>query len=532
MCGLRKYHGKEPRFARIWAMIGRMLGGLRLYRFVFLAMSISGLFAAELDPVVLYKGTDPFPLNTYDQPGIPFVSLSDFCRAMEYELTVTEELQQVAVFNRLITFEPHRQIANLGWKTVPVQIRLEAGTAFIRVDSMINAFSEVIGKDLIYEPTSRTIHLPDDRDLLVTIRNRWNEGHLRVSVAFNKRVEKPTLHQSGRFLVLSVKYPHVQIDSTRFATNEAVEAVSVFGNLPDKTSEIHFKLGETVTSFAAEPFVATNSELVIKVAGDFQQNEEKSAELFPDQVESEQAGVRRIVIDPGHGGKDIGAKGPTGLEEKMTTLDIARKLQRYLETSGEYEVLLTRNDDFNLPLKVRTGVANNFKADLFLSIHVNAIVRPDAWGSETYYLSLDEQDDFVGNGTVEFENRETEADETVEEDEFGSDLDLLLWDLAQSEHVDDSFRVARYIQEELNILAGIRNRGVKQAPLKVLKGAAMPAVLIEVAFISNPSEERKLKSYEFKTKVVTALGRAIKRYDRDVKRRSMAQQAVMSEDNP
>ncbi|MCB1042606.1 MAG: N-acetylmuramoyl-L-alanine amidase [Acidobacteria bacterium] len=480
--------------------------------------------------VVLYRGTTAYPLTTLDHPGLPFVSVSDFCRALGYAQERTDQGLRVTVFNRLIIFETESQRVDLGWKKLTVQMRSVDSVLFVRVDHLIQTFSEVIGKDLIYEPTSKSVHLPDDKRLNIALRTRWTEGFMRVSFLFSKRIEAPNLYRSGQFLILSVKAPTITVDKTYFELNEAIEDISVFTNLPDSTSEIHLKLGPTVRNTQAEPFASTQSELVVKISGTFTAAVDPVA-AFHDASAQESPGIHRIVIDPGHGGKDLGARGPSGLEEKMVTLDLARKLKRHLEATGKYEVMLTRNEDFALPLKVRTGVANNFNADLFLSVHMNAIVRPDAWGSETYYLSLDEQDDFAENYTVTFENQEDE-DTAGEDSEFGSELDLLLWDLAQSEHVDDSFRVARYIQEELNILAGVRSRGVKQAPLKVLKGAVMPAVLIEVAFISNPSEEKKLRDYEFKAKVVRAISRAIDRYDRDVQRRSASQTAEMQEETP
>jgi len=167
-------------------------------------------------------------------------------------------------------------------------------------------------------------------------------------------------------------------------------------------------------------------------------------------------------------------------------------------------------------------------ADLFLSIHLNAIPTQNATGSETYYLTLgagDAQDD---PHYEEFDSPD-ENGGTVPED-TDDDLSLMLWDMAQAKHIDDSFRVARYIQESLNILSGTRNRGVKQAGLKVLKGATMPAVLIEVAFISNRQEEKKLKSIVFKEQIVQAIGRAIAQYDTDVIRRSQNRNGTPAEE--
>lgn len=484
-------------------------------------------FVSARDPVHLYHGKDPYPLQTIDQPGVPFVSLYDFCSGLGFPMRVDPEGDvMITVNNRTMHLNPQRGTCDLGWKTLPAQIKKVGETPFLRVDHLIQIFSDILGKNMIYEPTSRTIHCPKDEDLRITVRQKQEPSCLRLTLSFSARVEKPKLFQSDTYLVVSIKAPNLTLDTTHFSASEIVESIELFGNLPDGTSEVHIRFGKLVERYTAEPFVSTNSELIIKIFGDLPDLNKE--EQIADQLAKSYVGVRRIVIDPGHGGRDIGARGPTGLMEKVVTLDIARKLKRGLERAGPYEVLLTRTGDFALPIKVRTGVANNFHADLFISVHVNAILRPDAWGSETFYLSLEGQTSEEDAYTIDFENREVDEEippnpdsEPVDDPPIeDSELDLLLWDLAQAEFIDDSFRVARYIQEQLNVLAGTRNRGVKQASLKVLKGATMPAVLIEVAFISNPDEERKLKDVHFKQRIVRAIVEAVLRYDEDVRKRS------------
>src|SRR5947209_785491 len=206
----------------------------------------------------------------------------------------------------------------------------------------------------------------------------------------------------------------------------------------------------------------------------------------------ESPGIHTIVIDPGHGGKDVGALGPGGTMEKDATLALCRKLAASLGAKTGARVVLTREDDSLVSLDQRTAIANQYKADLFLSVHMNAAVVKGARGSETYYLSLEASDELARKAA----ERENAAATTP-----SSDLKLILWDLAQQEYVNESSRFATDIQEEMNAIAGIQNRGVKQAPFKVLVGATMPAALVEVAFISNPEEETKLKNDAFGTTV-------------------------------
>ncbi len=221
------------------------------------------------------------------------------------------------------------------------------------------------------------------------------------------------------------------------------------------------------------------------------------------------AGIRTIVIDPGHGGDEVGARGPGGTFEKDVTLAIARRLRDRLVDVLGVRVFLTRNQDAEVELDTRTAIANNYKADLFVSIHANGFRARGARGSEVYFLSYqasDEESRRIAQieGAAEFGSAAP-----------GSDLALILWDMAQAEHLEESSALATRIQDELAAVTGSATRGVKQAPFRVLVGATMPAVLVEVAFISNPREEKLLASADYQSKVAAALLRGIARYRRE-----------------
>lgn len=217
-------------------------------------------------------------------------------------------------------------------------------------------------------------------------------------------------------------------------------------------------------------------------------------------------GIRTIVLDPGHGGAETGAVGPSGEVEKDLTLEIARALRAALHQRLPVRVVLTRDEDAGLPLDTRSAIANQNKADLFVSIHVNSSLGHRARGAETYFLSMEASDARAAE-VAAAENRLGGAG-----DDPLHDLQLILWDLAQSYHLAASQRVAALIQEELNTTLGLRDRGVKQAPFRVLMGAAMPAVLVEVGFLSNPEEEARLTDPAYRAELVDALVRAIGRY--------------------
>ncbi len=221
-------------------------------------------------------------------------------------------------------------------------------------------------------------------------------------------------------------------------------------------------------------------------------------------------GMKTIVIDAGHGGLEPGARGRFGSLEKNIALEISLKLKAVIERNFPSRVVLTRDKDLDVSLENRAALANNNKADFFISIHTNSSFRKDARGSETYFLSRDATDEearrlaFMENNPAEFEAGITEESE--------DEIQMILWDMAQSAYLKQSSLLAESIQKELNLLLRTSNRGVKQAPFTVLAGVACPAVLVEVAFISNPREERSLTREGFQLNVARAIYRGLVNY--------------------
>jgi N-acetylmuramoyl-L-alanine amidase len=224
--------------------------------------------------------------------------------------------------------------------------------------------------------------------------------------------------------------------------------------------------------------------------------------------------IRTIVIDPGHGGELVGARGPGGTLEKDVALAIARRLRDQLANGLGVQVFLTRDRDVEVDLDRRTAIANNYKADLFISIHANAVRARGARGSEVYFLSYQASDEEARRMAL-IEG----AAEPLGSAAPGSDLALILWDMAQAEHLEESSSLATRIQDELAGVTGSHSRGVKQAPFRVLVGATMPAVLVEVAFISNPEEEKLLATPAYQSKIARALMLGIAQYSREWERR-------------
>jgi N-acetylmuramoyl-L-alanine amidase len=213
-----------------------------------------------------------------------------------------------------------------------------------------------------------------------------------------------------------------------------------------------------------------------------------------------------VVVDAGHGGKDSGAIGPSGLMEKHVVLDIAKRLRDLMQQQPQWRVTLTRDTDGFIPLEERTAIANAKAADLFVSIHANAAERPDAHGIETYFLDLasDEQSLRVA------------ARENATTLSKVSALQLILRDLQMTSKRNESSLLAGSVQQALVQPPGLgrasRDLGVKHAPFLVLIGAEMPSILVETGFISNPGEERRLADPKYRAQAARAILQGITEY--------------------
>jgi N-acetylmuramoyl-L-alanine amidase len=263
-------------------------------------------------------------------------------------------------------------------------------------------------------------------------------------------------------------------------------------------------------------FMENPSRLVVDVTG-----KDKTPEPVPEQPGKEKKlslaqqlglGVKQIVVDAGHGGKDKGAIGKSNVYEKNLTLKIAKKLAQKLQQDLDINTLLTRDSDHYIPLEERTAIANTKRADLFISIHINASPNSHAEGIETYYLNL----------ATDEESIRVAAFENATSTKRISDMQKILKDLMLNTKIDESNRLATQVQQNLVQALNakfptVKNLGVKQAPFYVLIGAQMPAILVEFSFISNDKERDRLCQEEYLDQVVEGLVKGVDRYIKDIK---------------
>ncbi len=252
-----------------------------------------------------------------------------------------------------------------------------------------------------------------------------------------------------------------------------------------------------------EPF-----RVVIDVKGERQVPSKTTSNTSPPSLAQQLGlGIKRIVLDPGHGGKDPGTISPGGLKEKDIVLKVAKKIAAKLRSELGYEVILTRETDVFIPLEERTAIANSKEGDLFISIHVNAAPSRNVNGIETYVLDLATNKDAMRVAALE---NSTSAKQL-------SDLQKILMDLIQNSKINESVKLAEFVQDSM--ITGlsqqyrvVNNLGVKKAPFIVLIGAQMPAILTEIAFSSNPTEEKRLRSDQYLTSVADHIVGGVSQY--------------------
>jgi N-acetylmuramoyl-L-alanine amidase len=336
-------------------------------------------------------------------------------------------------------------------------------------------------------------------------------------------------------LLRSIRTGQFSPDTVRVVLDiESIDHYKIF-NLTDPFRVVIDVRGKEKKPQAAAPFAIVNTQKKVKLpivttkASDIViLRETKKIAISPSPTESDVKvetlvgaielslaqqlglGVKKIVIDPGHGGKDPGAIA-FGLKEKDIVLNIAKKLVPVLEKELNCEVLLTRDQDVFISLEERTAIANSQNADLFVSLHINAHPSSKVRGLETYYLNL----------TTDAEAMRVAARENATSTHQMSDLQGILSDIMKNSKVRESSRLAQQVHNSIltkarnNGFSNIKNLGVKQAPFYVLIGAEMPAILIEIAFISNEEDVKNLQNVNFITMLTQEIAYGIRTYVSD-----------------
>ena len=453
------------------------------------------------------------PILFLQQSGQVYVSATDVITALGGTIQPDSTGFKVTLNNSVAAFGPDTRFAVVKDDLIemPVVPIVVAGTPFVPWQFFQGYLGKATDQEALWDGGTRILTIRARQQSIVAVQMTVTnvQGISKIVLTLSAPSDYSITKEPNAY-VIHFKAP-LQAPFSEQAYEDPSVAHATFTG-----SDLRVQL--TSTEVAADTYKLDNPFRIVldlrKVSTPAGGTTAPSQQGLPGIRPSEPSGIRTIVIDPGHGGKDVGAAGPGGLMEKDITLAVARKLSAALQSKINARVVLTRDDDTLVSLDQRTAIANQYHADLFLSVHMNAAVVKGAKGSETYFLSLEASDE-VARRAAETENASTAAAKASP----SVDLKLILWDLAQQEYLQESSRFALDIQEEMNRATGVQNRGVKQAPFKVLVGATMPAALVEVGFITNPAEEDKLKSGNFQDMMVEALVRAVQRYKTDYETR-------------
>lgn len=437
-------------------------------------------------------------------PSGPLFGLTPLVDAIGGKLDPDESGESITlrIVDRDVVIGPGNAIITVGDSIVSLSqppVRGEGGLQ-VPVDFLRKTYGDILGYSFEWQPeTARlVIFRRGDRELGVTVDVVHLQGTTTVVLQFPEEPRYQINRQMPGAVVVEMLADRLTPPAPKEIQDPLVQSVTV------EPQRIRIQLAPGVQ---AESYTLSNP---FRLVVDAHATASVEGPALPTTPRDRAPGIRTIVIDPGHGGTETGAIGPSGVQEKELTLQISRELANRLAQRLGVRTVLTRGEDVNIPHDTRTSLANQNKADLFISVHLNSSLGSGAYGTETYFLSPQATDPRAARA-AQAENQEPPAGTTtgVAEQE---DLELILWDLAQSHHMAESQRFANLIQGELNRTLQLRDRGVKQAPFRVLMGAAMPAVLVELGFISNPEEEKKLQDPDYRAQLVDALTLAVARY--------------------
>jgi len=449
--------------------------------------------------------------------GQEMFALDDLARL--FDLTVRDDAAAggltVSVRNQTIVLSAGQSLASAGGRLIslPAAPVREGRTWLVPVDFVSRALAPIMGSRLELRKPSRLIVYGDIHVPRVTgqIEPLGSLARLTLDVA---PATPHTVAQDGQRLI--VRFDADALDAALPASTAPELIQNVRGG--DGPTSITIDLGPRFASFRASDLRSDRgaARVVIDVLGPstppvpaqpgLPVPPAQPPETPPLGDLAPAGGLRTIVVDAGHGGSETGAKGPGGTLEKDITMAVARRLKASLEAKLGVRVILSRDGDATVGLDERAAIANNNKADVFVSLHASASTQGAASGAEVFYLSLDE----YGDAAQRAAHGENEALPV-----FGGgtrDIELIPWETAQARYVQASAELAQAIESSLRTHVPMSPRAIQQAPFRVLVGANMPAVLVEMGFITNAEQEKQLRSDEFQNRVVEGLVESITRF--------------------
>lgn len=459
--------------------------------------------------IVSKEGRKPLPSRV--QGGQEMFALADLAAA--FGVTVREDVAAGGIIvtapqNRTIVLTPGQALASVNGRVVslPAAPVRDGRVWLVPVEFITRALGPALNTRLDLRKTSRLIVMGDVRIPEVEVSTEADASRARVSIDISPSVPR-AVTQEGQRLTVRFEADALDLHLSQPENREIVAAVRA----GDAAQTLVIDLGPRAGGFqlSTQPRERGAERLVIEIAAQGAQPQTPIQPAVPVEPpplpDFSSGGIRTIVIDPGHGGDDRGARGAGGVEEKAVALGIGLKLKAALEARLGVRVLLTRDGDRAMRVDERAALANNNKADLFISLHANASVTPAPAGASVLTLAIE------GYAT----EAQPSAAPAISLPVFGGgsrSIEIIPWDTAQLRWLSDSERLAALVHAELGTRVPMHPRGLDKAALRVLIGANMPAVLIETGFLSNPDQEKALAGDALQNQIAEAIVNAIVTY--------------------
>ncbi|MFA5907988.1 MAG: N-acetylmuramoyl-L-alanine amidase [Vicinamibacterales bacterium] len=472
-----------------------------------LALSLLATAQGSSVTVLSREGSKTLPVTTIN--NLDYVAVDDVNTA--FGTTSREDRLAggltISIRGRSIVLTENQNVVSVSGRlaSLPAPPIRRDNRWFVPVDFMPRALALVLDTRIDLRRATRLLVVGDLRVPRVVARVDAGTTDVAVTFEVTPNTEARVVSQQGRLVV------QFEADALELALPSLPPQTFLLGLSPGEapntvilTTGPRYAMHRVTTSQADAGSGRVTVTLLPATTADAAAAPAPAPAPAPDSrfvipTQGPSTGLRTVVLDPGHGGEEIGTQGANGTLEKDVTLSVARRLRTLIESRLGAKVFLTREDDRTLSLDDRSAFANNHQADVFLSIHANSAVRPAMKGAEVYFLTVERAD---------AEARKKAGDNATTLPALGGgsrEIDLILWETAQARYLEQSSALAGFVEQALTGRIEMSPRAVQQAPFRVLVGANMPAALVEIGYLSNAEQETQLASSTYQDRVAQAL---------------------------